>query len=163
VFKVLDEYHFDNYYINLAEDLHKICGSIGNFVVWPNKAPLYNSHENSKLRGYPDRLFIEINKVMSDLPHKTPDIQGSLYKNRKLMVNYKGHDGFVRFMQDSMLSDFLDENGNPLSLFEGVYCNAKDFTPIGLPHAIQQYHDIMIQVVKTRTSQIIDKLKQKLG
>ncbi len=85
-----------------------------------------------------------------------------LYKNRKLMVNYQGADGFRRFMEDSLLNDFLDSEGKPRLQFEGVSVTARDFNPEKLRGAIMQYHSFMAPFIRKRSNAIVKILKHKL-
>lgn len=147
----------------LAKEIHFLDGTIGNYVVWPNKGMLSRFHDDYKMRGYIDRLFIAIYEVMSNAPKQNYDVRNLLYKNRKLMADYKGEDGFRKFMKISLLEAFLDENGKPRLFFEGVSISARDFNPFRLSPAIEEYHAFFSKAIPARTRAIIALLKEKLS
>lgn len=159
-FKSLGCYPDNEHLIDMAEELHSLKGTIGNFLVWPNKVLVHNMHDSSKMRGYIDRLFIAMYEVASNAPKQNMDLKAALYKNRKLMKDYQGIDGFRKFMEASLLEDFLDENGVPRLLFDGVSNASKDFNPDLLPDAVTQYHAFMAPFIRKRTQRIIKLLKR---
>lgn len=158
-FKTLNRFSDNRELVDMAEDLHTLKGTIGNFIVWPNKAVMHSIHDSSKLRGYIDRTFIGMYEVASGAKKPNVDVAAAMYKNRKLMKDYQGVDGFHKFMDVSLLEDFLDENGVPKRLFDGISNSAKDFNPDLLPAAVKQYHDFMAPFVRQRSARIIEILK----
>lgn len=148
---------------DIAEEIHIQSTRIGNFMVWPNKAMMSNLFDDYKMRGYIDRMFIAMYDVMTDRPKQNMDVKAALYLNRKLMKDYQGRDGFVAFMEKSLLEDFLNEDGSPKFLFDGESIGAKNFKCELLPGALRQYRDFMVPFVQERTKRIVEILKQKLG
>lgn len=161
-FKALSSIGANDQLIDLAEEIHSLAGTIGNFVVWPNKARLFNVHDDSKMRGYIDRLFVAIYDVMTNAPKLNLDIKGALFKNRKLMADYKGEEGFQKFMHASLLEAFLNDNRKPILLFEGISNSARDYNPARLPIATMEYHSFFSKVIPERTKIIVEVLKDKL-
>ncbi len=131
-------------------------------MVWPNKALMHNLYDTSKMRGYIDRLFAAMYDVANNAPKQNMDVKAALYKNRKLMKDYQGVEGFHKFMKVSLLEDFLDENGIPKLLFDGLSNAAEDFNPMFLPAAIKQYHDFMAPFIHKRTLEIVKIIKTKM-
>lgn len=152
----------DSSLIDMAEDLHSLITTIGNYMVWPNKALMHNLYDTSKMRGYIDRLFTAMYDVANNAPKQNMDVKAALYKNRKLMKDYQGVEGFHKFMKVSLLEDFLDENGIPKLLFDGISNAAKDYNPMLLPAAIKQYHDFMAPFIHKRTLEIVKIIKTKM-
>lgn len=161
-FKALRNFSDDDILIDMAEELHSLKSTIGNFLVWPNKAVMSNMHETSKIRGYIDRMFVAMYEILAIGSTQNFDVRAALYKNRKLMVNYHGAEGFRRFMEDSLLNDFLDGEGKPQLLFEGVSVTARDFNPEKLRGAIVRYHSFMAPFIRKRSHAIVNILKRNL-
>lgn len=147
----------------MTEELFSHCYSLGDFIVWPNKAIMANMFDDSKMRGYIDRMFIAIYDVMTDAPKQNMDVKAALYKNRKLMKDFQGKEGFVAFMKNSFLEEFIGNDGVPKLLFDGISNSARDFRPELLPDALRQYHDFMVPMVGHRSRRILNALKTKLN
>lgn len=161
-FKTLDAFFSSSELINLAEELHAEYNTVGDFIVWPNKAIMANMFNDFKMRGYIDRMFKAMYDVMTDAPEQNMNVKAALYKNRKLMKNYQGKDGFVSFMRNSFLDEFINEDGSPKLLFDGISNVAKDFRPELLPGALRQYHEFMVPTIEHRSRRVLEKLKYKL-
>lgn len=161
-FKALNAHCPDKEMIDMAEELFSHCYALGDFIVWPNKAIIANMFDDSKMRGYIDRMFIAMYDVMTDAKKQNMDVKAALYKNRKLMKGYQGREGFIKFMENSLLDDFLNEDGSPKSLFYGLSNAARDFRPDLLPDALRQYHAFMAPMVERRSLRILGILKRKL-
>lgn len=161
-FKTLDAYFPLQELIDLAEELYAEVNTIGDFIVWPNKAIMANMFCDFKMKGYIDRMFKAMYDVMTDAPEQNMNVKAALYKNRKLMKNYQGKDGFVSFMRNSFLDEFINEDGSPTLLFDGISNVAKDFRPELLPGALRQYHEFMVPTIEHRSRRVLEKLKYKL-
>lgn len=161
-FKALNRFPHNYELVDMAEELYSIKSTIGNFVVWPNKAFMCNLHENSKMRGYIDRLFLAMYDIVTEAPNINMDVAEAMYKNRNLMKDYQGIEGFRKFMKVSLLDDFLDKDGVPHQLFDGISNSAKDYNPDLLPAAVKQYHDFIVPMIHRRTNRIIEILKSKI-
>lgn len=161
-FKTLDAHYPVKDMIDMAEELYSHCYTLGDFIVWPNKAIMANMFDDSKIRGYIDRIFTAMYDVMTDAPKQNMDVKAALYKNRKLMKDYQGRDGFISMMKNSLLDDFIDECGKPKLLFEGISNATCDFRPELLPVALRQYRDFMVPMIERRSLRILNALKTKL-
>lgn len=162
-FKALDAHCPDNGLIDMAEELFSHCYTLGDLIVWPNKAIMANVFDDSKMRGYIDRMFIAMYDVMTNAKKQNMDVKAALYKNRKLMKCYQGKEGFVAFMNHSFLEEFIGNDGVPKLLFYGISNSARDFQPELLPDALRQYHDFMVPTVERRSKRILERLKRKLN
>lgn len=162
-FKALDAHCPDNGLIDMAEELFSHCYTLGDLIVWPNKAIMANVFDDSKMRGYIDRMFIAMYDVMTNAKKQNMDVKAALYKNRKLMKCYQGKEGFVAFMNHSFLEEFIGNDGVPKLLFDGISNSARDFQPELLPDALRQYHDFMVPTVERRSKRILERLKRKLN
>lgn len=162
-FKSLDTHCPNPIIIDLAEEIHSLTNTLGDFIVWPNKASMATIFNDSIMRGYIDRLFIEMHKIMTGDTSQNNTVKNALYKNRKLMQNYQGKNGFIAFMKNALLDDFIDTEGNPLHIFDGISVAAKDFDPDKLPDAILQYHRFMKLVIPRRSQKILQILKTNLN
>lgn len=162
-FKSLDTHCPNPIIIDLAEEIHSQTNTLGDFIVWPNKASMATIFNDSIMRGYIDRLFIEMHKIMTEGSSRNDTVINALLKNRKLMQNYQGKNGFIAFMKNSLLDDFIDTEGNPQRIFDGISVAAKDFNPDKLPHAIIQYHRFMKLFIPRRSQKILQILKSKLN
>lgn len=163
-FKTIKEYFpQDEGLAEMSEALHSLTGCIGNFVVWPNKSCIGLLVSDYKMRGYYDKLFLAMYDVMTGESKINFEVFDALNANRKLFKEYQGAGGFTAMMRNNLLEDFMDENGKPLQLFDGVSNSARDFRPELLPAAIKQYHDFMGPMVEKRSKEILKRLKSKLN
>lgn len=142
-----------------GEDLYQLEGTIGNFWPAPAKAPL--SADNAKMRGYMDCLLVAMHDVASDAPKQDLKVKDAMHRNRKLMERYQGREGMRRFFNDMMFEAYLDQEGKPRILFEGVSIASRDFNPLRLRRAIEEYHAFHVQAIPARTAAIIQRLKDK--
>lgn len=161
-FKALDAHCPDKEMIDMAEELYSHCYTLGDFIVWPNKAIMANMFDDYKMRGYIDRMFIAMYDVMTDAGKQNADVKTALYENCKLMKGYQGREGFVKFINNSFLEEFIDKEGEPKLLFDGISNSARDFRPELLPDALRQYHDFMVPMIGRRSRKILETLKSKL-
>jgi hypothetical protein len=90
------------------------------------------------------------------------DIKGLLFKNRKLMTDYQGENAFSLLTDNLLLSDFVDENGQPRSIFKGVYGSQKILDKETYFAAIDEFCSFTEDFVPKRSRLIVDKLKQIL-
>jgi hypothetical protein len=91
-----------------------------------------------------------------------PDIKSMLYKNRKLMTAYQGAEAFTRLTDNLMLSDFIGNDGTPLTIFKGVYGTQKALDKDTYFAAINEFCTFTEEFIPKRARLIVDKLKQIL-
>lgn len=75
---------------------------------------------------------------------------------------HKGEEGFRKFMSVSLLESFLNDQGKPALIFEGISNSARDYNQVRLPIAVGEYHSFFSKAIPERTNRIIEILKEKL-
>ena len=145
----------------------KLFYSVGDLLVWPNKMNDYKEafgsyFDGTKYKGYMDQYLYAIYCAMTGQPRSDVHIQGLLYKNRKVMTEYKGYDGFKRFVDNMMLTDFVDKNYRPKHIFIGVWSYMKGLDQQTYFKAVDEYIDFCNGFIPKRADKIIMKLKRLL-
>lgn len=137
--------------------------SIGNFFVLPNKfndkESLCNYRNNSKFRCYMDKYLAAVYAVMTDQKKQDLHMKGILYKNRKMMVDYQGYDGFVKFIHAMMLEPYVDESFCPKPIFKGYWSYMKDLGRDDYLKAVEEYITFVEDFITKRADKIIARLK----
>ena len=100
-------------------------------------------------------VFIGASKV--DL-----NMKGILYKNRKLMSDYQGLDGWKKFIEMMLLDDYTNDNKEPKQIFKQVWLAMKGLTREEYFEAFEQYCSFCEQYIPKRSERIADILKQIL-
>ena len=118
--------------------------------------------DGTKYKGYMDQYLYAIYCAMTGQPRSDVHIQGLLYKNRKVMTEYKGYDGFKRFVDNMMLTDFVDKNYRPKHIFIGVWSYMKGLDQQTYFKAVDEYIDFCNGFIPKRADKIIMKLKRLL-
>lgn len=134
---------------------------IGNVWVLPNKDSINNHKE--KFRGYVDKLLKAMYGCMTEQKRVDMQMKGILYKNRKLMVDYQGEESFLKFIDNMMLNDYVDDNGHPKEVFAGVWSMMKDLDATTYFNAVDEYCSFMESFVRTRGERIVQRLKNILN
>lgn len=98
-----------------------IAYSIGNIWVLPNKATFDELRSGSKYRGYMDKFLQGIYNVLTGQKELDKALQGILYRNRKLMVDYEGEEGFKKLITNLMLEDYVNSESKPKDLFMFIW------------------------------------------
>jgi hypothetical protein len=150
-----------------ALDCGKLFYSVGDLIVWPNKAnddkETFDSYlEGTRCRGYMDQFLYAIYCVMTGQSRQDSHMKGLLYKNRKVMTAYKGYDGFKRFVDNLLLTYFVDEEYQPKHIFAGVWSYMKGLNQQTYFKAIDEYIDFCNAFIPKRADKIIMKLKRLL-
>ncbi len=93
---------------------------------------------------------------------KKPDmhLKGILYKNRKMMVDYQGDEGFIKFIHAMMLELFIDNMGRPKSVFKGVWSYMKDLDRATYMEAVEEYIAFCNEFIPKRGERMIERIKQ---
>lgn len=69
------------------------------------------------------------------------NMKGILYKNRKMMTEYEGLDGWRKFITMMMLEDYTNDAMEPKPIFNQVWCSMKGITREDyLRHSINTVH-----------------------
>ncbi len=171
---IFDEYFMGLKKFNPTKEMHEkalkaynLLGSIGNFWVLPNKGlngETLSSYKNSTphYRGYVDKYLQAIYDMFADKPKVDIIIKGLFYKNRKLMVDYNGVEGFDKFINNMMLQDYVDEQGLPRDIFMMVWNFMKGLDRNTYLKAVDIFCNFCIEFIPLRSKRIITKLEQIL-
>ena len=143
-----------------AVHVYHLTNCIGN--IWVLPGGIDKDKDTYHYHGYADLFLKGIYAAMTGKGKVQPDLKAALYKNRKLMVNYKGPDGFRQFALDMMLNDYIDYYGKPIDLFIHVWSMMKDLKPETYFKAVAEYCDFMEQFIPKRGQMIVEKLKKVL-
>jgi hypothetical protein len=143
-----------------AVRVYHLTNCIGN--IWVLPGGIDKDKDTYHYHGYADLFLKGIYAAMTGNGKVQPDLKATLYKVRKLMVNYQGGDGFRQFALDMMLNDYIDYYGKPIDLFMHVWSMMKDLKPETYFKAVDEYCDFMEQFVPKRGKMIVEKLKKKL-
>ena len=90
-------------------------------------------------------------------------MKGIFFKNRKLMADYQGAEGFSRFIQNMMLTDYVDADGRPKDIFMFVWSMMKDLDRETYFEAVDKFCSFCEEAIPRRADMIIDKLEQVLN
>ena len=141
--------------------------SIGNFWVVPNKAPgtdtLGSYKDGSKYKGYMDKYLQALYEVFAEAKKPDMNLKGILYKNRKVMADYQGEEGFKRFVANMMLDDYVDQECKPKEIFMFVWCFMKDLDKETYMKAVDQYCSFLEVAIPKRADMIIERLEKILN
>lgn len=141
--------------------------SIGNIWVVPNKLndkeSLDNYKDASKFKGYMDKYLQVIYGVFTEQKKMDMHMKGIFFKNRKLMADYQGAEGFSRFIQNMMLTDYVDVDGRPKDIFMFVWSMMKDLDRETYFEAVDKFCSFCEEAIPRRADMIIDKLEQVLN
>lgn len=137
--------------------------SLGDIIVWPNKynekKSLTTYFQSYKFRGYMDQYLTAIYNVMISQQKVDLNLKALFYKNRKVMGQYQGADGFKRLVNALMLDDFVDADGKPLTVFPGVWSYMKGLDQQTYFKAVEQYLDFCDGFISRRADKMMIKLK----
>jgi hypothetical protein len=161
-FMSLNKFHPSDELNHRCFDTARLTRTIGNYFVFPSKISFKAYRIDSKRRGYMDKFLDALYKCMTQQKKVDADIKGLLFKNRKLMTDYQGENAFSLLTDNLLLSDFVDENGQPRSIFKGVYGSQKILDKETYFAAIDEFCSFTEDFVPKRSRLIVDKLKQIL-
>ena len=101
-----------------------------------------------------------IYNVMTEQKKQDMHIKGILYKNRKMLVDYQGDEGFVKFIHAMMLEPFIDDMGKPKTIFKGVWSYMKDLDYTTYMEAVEEYIAFCNIFIPERGERMIERIKQ---
>lgn len=137
--------------------------SIGNMWVLPNKASFSSYLNDSKYKGYVDKFLKSMFDVFVGASKVDLTMKGILFKNRKLMAEYQGLDGWKKFVEMMLLEDYTNDNKEPKPIFKQVWLSMKGLTKKEYFEAFEQYCSFCEKYIPKRSEQIIVKLKEILN
>lgn len=85
------------------------------------------------------------------------------HKCKKKLLRYSRYPGFTLMCKRLMIDDFLNEEGKPHKVFDGIYCGSrKQYTEEMYMHAIPQYLEFCENFIPKRGQRITERLKEIL-
>jgi hypothetical protein len=127
--------------------------------VLPNKASFSSYLDDSKYKGYVDKFLKSMYDVFVGASKVDLNMKGILYKNRKMMTEYEGLDGWRKFITMMMLEDYTNDAMEPKPIFNQVWCSMKGITREDYFEAFDKYCSFCEESIPKRSEQIIEKLK----
>ncbi len=162
-FKGMEKFNPSKEQFERALRVAHLINSIGNFWVLPNKLndkeTMAGYKDNPKFRSYMDRYLQAMYGVFTD--EKKPDmhLKGIFYKNRKVMTEYQGAEGWTHFVDNMMLKDFVDESGKPKEIFDYIWSYMKDLDRENYFKAVDKFCTFCEENIPKRADQMIIILK----
>lgn len=123
-----------------AFDVARWCRTIGNMLVHPANSRLFFDFDNWQMRGYFDRMLKTVYSAVADTDRQC----------------------FIDYVNDSMLTAFVDADYRPKDIFAGVSIAAKDFWPTQLSPAIHEMYVFCKRFIPIRSAKIVNILQQRL-
>ncbi len=137
--------------------------SIGNLWILPNKwsekESMVGYKDTYKFHGYMDKYLQAMHAVFTKEEKRDFNLCGIFYKNRKVMTEYQGADGWIRFADNMMLRDFMDESGKPREIFDYVWVGMKGLDRERYLEAVDKFCAFCEETIPKRAEQIISVLK----
>ena len=161
-FKGLREFRPSAELLDRAWAFHHLSQTIGNFMVMPGGSALARERVRRDQR-YIDTFLQAFLFAINNPKKGSLDLLGIMNGHKKIFAPYRSEEGFTTLCRKSLLDDYLDENGNPKSLFEGVWCDQKGLTREQYVAAVEQYFDFCEPVIKKRAQIMLQRLKDVLG
>ena len=90
-------------------------------------------------------------------------MKGILYKNRKMMVDYQGEEGFAKFIHAMMLEPFVDDLCQPKKVFKGIWSSMKDLDLDTYLEAVEEYITFCNEFIPKRAERIIERIKMMIN
>lgn len=139
------------------------CLTIGNFIVMPGKPSFKQVLESYDVRKYMDNFLILMNEVMSDNKKACWDMCAAISKNKMAMEPYTGKGGFIRFVHNNLLEDYVDKDGNPTHILSFMWGTKKGATRDEILDAVDTNCSLWEKFNTNRSNIIIEKLKRVLN
>ena len=167
---IMDEYFMGLQKFSPSEELHKkavrvshLISSIGNLWVLPNKTAMMMYSDNYKFRNYPDRFLQAMYNVFTESGKIDWDLKGHFFKNRKMMVDYQGEEGFRKLVKSQMLEAYVGEDGLPTEIFPSVWLNQKGLERDTYLAAVEHWCDFCEKAILERAARMIQTLDYMLS
>ncbi len=158
-FKGLEKFYPTAEQTQRAMYVEQLEYSIGNIWVLPNKDTFDVLRSGPKYRDYMDKFLQGLYNVLTGQEGFDRILQGILYKNRKLMVDYQGEEGFRKLVKNLMLEDYVDSESKPKELFMFVWCSKKWLKRDEYFKAFDIFCSFCEKAIPRRAERIIEKLK----
>ncbi len=144
-----------------------LLGSVGNLWILPGK--VFDGKNMScykdcyKFHYYMDRYLQAMYAIFMDDKRPDSTLKCLFYKNRKVMTQYQGAEGWTRFTSNMMLQDYLDADGKPKEIFDFVWGHKKFLDRETYFNAVDKFCTFYEKAIPKRADQIISVLKSILS
>lgn len=136
--------------------------TIGNIMVLPSGL---NLMRNTKPlgRGYCDVFLAEFYKMMIGAKKCNMKMLDALNLKKKEVAAFRTEENFNHIVHELMLEDFLDEEGKPKQVFQGLFSWEPGISRDTFIKAANEFLDFCEPFVDKRADRIIDKLEKILS
>lgn len=135
--------------------------TIGNIMVLP--FGLHQMRDTKPLgRGYCDVFLAEFYKMMTGAKKCNMKMFDALNLKKKEIATFRTEDNFNHIVHELMLDDFLDEEGKPKQVFQGLFSWEPGISRDTFIKAANEFLDFCEPFVDKRADRIIDKLDRIL-
>lgn len=166
--KFIERWHPDKAFVEKRNAFNKICYTMGNMTVLPDKRIdgwSINTHRGChyEWHDYEDRFLIQLHKVLIGQSDIDLDLQDLIEANKDCFEPFYGETGWKNFIDGNLLGYYVYENYLPVltskgfTYWQGSYNNQKHF----LAEA-NRYIDFSTAIIKDRAAKIIKILSQKI-
>lgn len=136
------------------------CNTIGNYIILPGKPSFESVLTGYDVRKYMDNFLILMNEVMSGNKKACWDMCAAISKNKMAMEPYTGDGGFLRFVHNNLLEDYVDEDGKPAHIFSFMWGTKKGATRDEILYAVDINCPLWEKFNAHRSAIIIEKIKK---
>ena len=136
--------------------------TIGNIMVLPSGL---NLMRNTKPlgRGYCDVFLAEFYKMMIGAKKCNMKMLDALNLKKKEVAAFRTEENFNHIVHELMLEDFLDEEGTPKQVFQGLFSWEPGISRDTFIKAANEFLDFCEPFVDKRADRIINKLEKVLS
>ena len=135
--------------------------TIGNTMVLPSGLTLMRNTKPLG-RGYCDVFLSEFYKMMIGAKKCNMKMFDALNLKKKEVATFRTEDNFNHIVHELMLEDFLDEEGKPKQVFQGLFSWEPGISRDTFIKAANEFLDFCDPFVDKRADRIIDKLEKVL-
>lgn len=133
--------------------------TIGNTMVLP--FGLHQMRDTKPLgRGYCDVFLTEFYKMMIGAKKCNMKMFDALNLKKKEVAAFRNEENFNTIVHELMLDDFLDEEGKPKQVFQGLFSFEKGIDRDTYIKAANEFLDFCEPFIEKRADRIIEKLEQ---
>ena len=136
--------------------------TIGNTMVLPSGLTLMRNTKPLG-RGYCDVFLAEFYKMMIGAKKCNMKMFDALNLKKKEVATLRTEDNFNHIVHELMLEDFLDEEGKPKQVFQGLFSWEPGISRDTFIKAANEFLDFCEPFVNKRADRIIDKLEKVLS
>ena len=136
--------------------------TVGNLWVLPSSPSIASRILDNSYRYYMDKFLISMYNIMTGKKRVDKKLQAIIADNKR-MDDYRGEEGFAKFVKGMMLDDFLDYYGKPTGVFPFVWSSMKDLDKATYFDAVDQYCSFCEKFIPNRADKMIAKIENALN